>query len=67
MLIINYLDEINRLEDQSVDNKQQIAELNKKINDLIEQDSPRLYHGKILCDQVMQNGATVKWTQDDFK
>lgn len=67
MLIINYLDEINRLEDQSVDNKQQIAELNKKINDLIEQDSPRLYHGKMLYDQVMQNGATVKWTQDDFK
>ena len=67
MLIMNYLDEIKRLEGQDIGNKQQIIDLNKKINDLIEQESPRLYHGKMLFDQVMDNGTTITWTQDDFK
>ena len=67
MLINNYLNEIKRLEGQNVGNEQQIADLNKKVNDLLEQDSPRLYRGKMLYDQIMQNGTTIKWTQDDFK
>lgn len=67
MLINNYLNEIKRLEGQNVGNEQQIADLNKSINDLLEQDSPRLYRGKMLYDYIMQNGTTVTWTQDDFK
>lgn len=66
-LIINsYRNEINLLKGQNKGNEQQIADLNKKINDLIEQESPRLYHGKMLCDQVMHNEPNITWTQDDF-
>lgn len=66
-LIINsYRNEINLLKGQNKGNEQQIADLNKKINDLIEQESPRLYHGKMLYDQVMHNEPNITWTQDDF-
>lgn len=67
MLINNYQNEINLLKGRNEGNEQQIADLNKKINDLIEQESPRLYHGKMLYDQVVHNGTTITWTKDDFK
>ena len=67
MLINSYQNEINLLKGQNEGNEQQIADFNKKINDLIEQESPRLYKGKMLYDQVMHNGTTITWTQDDFK
>lgn len=67
MLINNYQNEINLLKGQNEGNEQQIADLNKKINDLIEQESPRLYRGKMLYDQIMHNETTITWTQDDFK
>ena len=67
-LIINsYRNEINLLKGQNKGNEQQIADLNKKINDLIEQESPRLYHGKMLYDKVMENKTTITWTLEDFK
>ena len=67
-LIINsYRNEINLLKGQNKGNEQQIADLNKKINDLIEQESPRLYHGKMLYDKVMDNKTTITWTLEDFK
>ena len=66
MLIANYQSEINRLKSNREGTEQQIAELNKKINDLIEQDSPRLYHGKMLYDQIVENGTTVTWTKEDY-
>jgi len=66
MLIANYQSEINRLKSNQEGTEQQIAELNKKINDLIEQDSPRLYHGKMLYDQIVENGTTVTWTKEDY-
>ena len=67
-LIINsYQNEINLLKGQNKGNEQQIADLNKKINDLIEQESPRLYHGKMLYDKVMENKTTITWTLEDFK
>jgi len=66
MLIANYQSEINMLKSNREGTEQQIAELNKKINDLIEQDSPRLYHGKMLYDQIVENGTTVTWTKEDY-
>ena len=66
MLIANYQSEINMLKSNQEGTEQQIAELNKKINDLIEQDSPRLYHGKMLYDQIVENGTTVTWTKEDY-
>ena len=66
MLINSYQNEINLLKGQNEGNEQQIADFNRKINDLIEQESPRLYKGKMLYDQVMHNEPNITWTQDDF-
>ena len=66
MLINSYQNEINLLKGQNKGNEQQIADFNRKINDLIEQESPRLYKGKMLYDQVMHNEPNITWTQDDF-
>lgn len=67
MTISNYLNEIKNLKDHREGTEQQIADLNQKINDLIEQDSPRLYRGKMLYDHIMQNGTTVSWGKDDYQ
>ena len=45
----------------------QIADLNQKIKDLMEQESPKLAKGKLLYDQIQQNGTTVAWANDDYK
>ena len=67
MLINGYQGEINRLKNTQEGTEQQIADLNNKINDLIEQDSPSLYHGKLLYDDIEKNGTTVTWTKNDFQ
>lgn len=67
MTISNYLTEIKSLKNNQDGTEQQIADLNQKINDLIEQDSPRLYRGKMLYDHIMQNGTTVAWSKDDYQ
>ena len=67
MTISNYLTEIKSLKNNQDGTEQQIADLNQKINDLIEQDSPRLYRGKMLYDHIMQNGTTVSWGKDDYQ
>lgn len=67
MTISNYLTEIKSLKNNQEGTEQQIADLNQKINDLIEQDSPRLYRGKMLYDHIMQNGTTVSWSKDDYQ
>ena len=66
MLIAHYQSEINRLKSNREGTEQQIADLNQQINDLLEQDSPRLYHGKMLYDQIVENGTTVTWTKEDY-
>ena len=67
MLISNYQSEINSLSNQRERAEQQIVGLNKKIDDLVRQESPRLYKGKVLFDHVMQNGTTVTWTKSDYE
>lgn len=67
MLINNYQNEIDNLKNNQEGAEQQIAELSQKINDLIEKESPRLYRGKMLYDQIMHNETTVTWIQDDYK
>jgi tetratricopeptide (TPR) repeat protein len=67
MIINYYMNEIRVLKNNQDGTEQQIADLNQKINDLIEQDSPRLYRGKMLYDHIMQNGTTVAWSKDDYQ
>ena len=65
--IEEYLEQISNLQTTHKEAEQQIADLNQKIKDLMEQESPRLAKGKLLYDQILQNGTTVEWTNDDYK
>ncbi|WP_288156690.1 hypothetical protein [uncultured Sharpea sp.] len=63
--IDEYLRQINNLKTEHEEAERQIVDLNQKIMDLMEQESPRLAKGKLLYDQILQNGTTVEWTNDD--
>lgn len=65
--IEKYTEQINKLQIEHKEAEQQIADLNQKIKDLMNQESPRLAKGKLLYDQIMQNGTTVNWSNDDYK
>ena len=69
MLISGYVNEIAQLKNQQADDDttQQIEELNSRIRELVEQESPRLIHGKLLYDDVKKNGTTSGWSNDDYK
>ena len=65
--IQEYLGQISNLQTTHKEAELQIVDLNQKIKDIMEQESPRLAKGKILYDQILQNGTTVEWTNDDYK
>lgn len=65
--IEEYLGQISNLQTTHKEAELQIVDLNQKIMDLIDQESPRLAKGKLLYDQILQNGTTVEWTNDDYK
>ena len=65
MLISSYVNEIAQLKSQQADTDttQQIEELNGKIRELVEQESPRLVRGKLLYDEIRKDGTTSGWSQ----
>ena len=69
MLINNYVSEIAQLKSQQNDTDVagQIEELNGKIRELVEQNSPRLVRGKMLYDDIKKDGTTSGWSNDDYK
>ena len=69
MLINNYVNEIAQLKSQQNDTDVagQIEELNGKIRELVEQNSPRLVRGKMLYDDIKKDGTTSGWSNDDYK
>ena len=69
MQINSYINEITQLKSlqKDTDITQQIEELNCKIRELVEHESPRLIHGKLLYDDVKKNGTTSGWSNDDYK
>ena len=69
MLISNYVNEIAQLKSQQTDGNtvQQIEELNSRIRELVEQESPRLVKGKLLYDEIRKDGTTSGWSNDDYK
>ena len=46
---------------------EQIEELNGKIRELVEQNSPRLVRGKMLYDEIKKDGTISGWSNDDYK
>ena len=69
MQISSYINEIAQLKNQQtdVDTTQQIEELNSKIRELVEKESPRLVRGKLLYDEIKRDGTTSGWSNDDYK
>ncbi len=69
MLISSYVNEIALLKSQQADSDttQQIAELNEKIRELVEQESPGLLKGKLLYEDIKNGGTTSGWSNDDYK
>ena len=69
MQINSYINEIAQLKRLQTDTNitQQIEELNSKIRELVEQESPRLIHGKLLYDDIKRNRTTSGWSNDDYK
>ena len=65
MLINNYVSEIAQLKSQqdNTDVAEQIEELNGKIRELVEQNSPRLVRGKMLYDDIKKDGTTSGWSR----
>ena len=69
ILITNYVYRIALFKSQqdNTDVAEQIEELNGKIRELVEQNSPRLVRGKILYDEIKKDGTTSGWSNDDYK
>ena len=57
----------NRRQQVNTDTVQQIEELNGKIRELVEQESPRFVFGKLLYDEIRKDGTTSGWSNDDYK
>ena len=47
----------NRRQQVNTDTVQQIEELNGKIRELVEQESPRFVCGKLLYDEIRKDGT----------
>ena len=69
MQISSYINEIAQLKSQQADEDttQQIEELNSRIRELVEHESPRLVKGKLLYDEIRKDGTTSGWSNDDYK
>ena len=69
ILITNYVYRIALFKSQqdNTDVAEQIVELNGKIRELVEQNSPRLFRGKIPYDEIKKDGTTSGWSNDDYK
>ena len=69
ILITNYVYRIALFKSQqdNTDVAEQIVELNGKIRELVEQNSPRLVRGKMLYDEIKKDGTTSGWSNDDYK
>ncbi|MBR3087612.1 MAG: hypothetical protein IKH02_01180 [Prevotella sp.] len=69
MIINNYVNEIAQLKNQqdNTDAAEQIEELNEKIRELVEQESPSLLKGKLLYEDIKNGGTTSGWANGDYK
>ena len=71
MLVSSYVNEIAQLKsrqaDADSDTAQQIEELNGRIRELGERESPSLLKGKLLYEDIKNGGTTSGWSGDDYK
>ncbi len=65
-IIKDYKVQLENMNQADIVSKQEIRFLNKRIEELMEQESPKFIRGKLLYDKILQNGTTVEWTNDDY-
>ncbi len=66
-MIEKYRTQIQELECEREEALEKIDKLNDTVRDLVKQAAPRLNHGKILYDSIVENGSAGKWSNEDYK
>lgn len=67
MQINDYMEQIRTLQSEKGDRTAEIERLNKQIERIMEEKSPRLAQGRILYDEVVANKMMNRWKKDDVK
>ena len=67
MQINDYMEQIRALQSDKGDRTNEIERLNKQIERIMEEKSPRLAQGRMLYDMVVANKKMSRWKKDDVK
>lgn len=67
MQINDYMEQIRALQSDKGDRTAEIERLNKQIERIMEEKSPRLAQGRMLYDMVVANKKMSRWKKDDVK
>lgn len=67
MQINDYMEQIRALQSDKGDRTNEIERLNKQIEKIMEEKSPRLAQGRMLYDMVVANKKMDRWKKDDVK
>lgn len=67
MQINDYMEQIRALQSDKGDRTNEIERLNKQIEKIMEEKSPRLAQGRMLYDMVVANKKMSRWKKDDVK
>lgn len=67
MQINDYMEQIRALQSDKGNRTIEIERLNKQIERIMEEKSPRLLQGRMLYDMVVANKKMSRWKKDDVK
>lgn len=67
MQINDYMEQIRALQSDKSDRTAEIERLNKQIERIMEEKSPRLAQGRMLYDMVVANKKMDRWKKEDVK
>ena len=67
MQINDYMEQIRALQSDKGDRTNEIERLNKQIERIMEEKSPRLLQGRMLYDKVVANKKMDRWKKEDVK
>lgn len=67
MQINDYMEQIRALQSDKGDRTAEIERLNKQIERIMEEKSPRLAQGRMLYDMVVANKKMDRWKKEDVK
>ncbi len=67
MQINDYMDQIKALESDKGGQSAEITRLNKEIERIMDEKSPRLAQGRMLYDKIVANEKMSRWKKDDVR